>query len=240
MGRIRRRRYATRRRPRKRARPLLRGVALALAAILTGTLLCVTPWAFVDPPTTAFMVRSRLETGVWPEQRWVPLRVVADAVVVCALAAEDQKFALHHGFDFESIQKVLSEDGRRRGASTITQQTVKNLYLWPGRSWLRKGLEAYLTVFVELLWPKRRILEVYLNVAQFGPGLFGVGAASQRFFQKPPHALDFNDAALLVAVLPNPEARSPTRPTEALLERAAAIRRAARTLGPAYLSEVLR
>ena len=139
--------------------------------------------------------------------RWTPFSAISSNAAVAVIAAEDQKFPLHSGFDVEAIEEALDERerGRRvRGASTISQQVVKNLYLWPGRSFVRKGLEAYLTVLVEFFWPKRRILEVYLNTAEMGRDVFGVGAASRRFFAKPPSALTPREAALLAAVLPSP------------------------------------
>ncbi len=135
------------------------------------------------------------------------------------LAAEDQKFFGHAGFDVESIRKVWKRNGKGRqvrGASTISQQVAKNLWLWPARSWFRKGLEAWFTLWVELLWPKERILEVYLNIAQFGPDVFGVEAAGRQYFRKPAASLNEPEAALLAAVLPNPKlfkVRNPSRYT---------------------------
>ncbi len=123
------------------------------------------------------------------------------------IAAEDQKFPQHWGFDFQQIMSAVRENKQRahvRGASTITQQVAKNMFLWPGRSHLRKGLEAYFTVLLELLWSKQRILEVYLNIAEFAPGVFGASVASARYFDKSAADLDPNEAALLAAVLPNP------------------------------------
>ena len=140
------------------------------------------------------------------------------------IAAEDQNFPTHRGFDVESIQKAIdaAERGRRlRGASTISQQVAKNLFLWSGRSFVRKGLEAYFTVLIELTWPKRRILEVYLNVAELGDGVFGVEAASQRFFKKPAAKLGPSEAALLAAVLPNPIRFRANRPSAYVEERRA-------------------
>ena len=130
------------------------------------------------------------------------------------IAAEDQKFAAHSGFDVDAIVRAVEEKRRKpRGASTISQQLAKNLYLWPGRSFVRKGLEAYFTVWLEQTWPKRRILEVYLNVAEFGPGIFGAAAASEVMFGKPPSDLTLSEAALLAAVLPNPKRMSATHPS---------------------------
>ncbi len=149
--------------------------------------------------------------------RWVDWPQISPQVKVSVIAAEDQTFPEHHGFDFKSINEALEERerGRRvRGASTISQQVAKNLFLWQGQSWIRKGLEAYFTLLLETLWPKQRILEVYLNVAEFGPGVFGVGAASEIYFGKSAARLSAPDAALLAAVLPSPKrmrVKSPSR-----------------------------
>jgi monofunctional biosynthetic peptidoglycan transglycosylase len=161
---------------------------------------------WVDPPTSAFMLRERFTRPV--QHRWVDWPQISPHAKVAVIASEDQKFPEHHGFDLESINDALEERerGRRvRGASTISQQVAKNLFLWPGQSWFRKGFEAYYTVLIETLWPKRRILEVYLNVAEFGSGVFGVGAASEVYFRKRAARLSAPDAALLAAVLPNPK-----------------------------------
>ena len=139
------------------------------------------------------------------------------------VAAEDQKFPIHAGFDFDAIADAIEDGGDggpARGASTISQQVAKNLYLWPGRSWLRKAIEAYFTVLIETLWPKRRILEVYLNVAEFGPGVFGAGAAAQRYFGEPPSRLDRDEAARLAAVLPSPRRMHADRPVRLRARRA--------------------
>src|SRR5690606_5359153 len=129
------------------------------------------------------------------------------------IAAEDQKFPVHHGFDFDSIADALNERRtRRRGASTISQQVAKNLYLWNGHSYVRKGIEAYLTLWIETLWTKERILAVYLNIAEFGPGVYGAPAASRRYFHKSASRLTLYESALLAAVLPNPKRMSAGRP----------------------------
>jgi monofunctional biosynthetic peptidoglycan transglycosylase len=156
------------------------------------------------------------------QYEWVRWQKIAATAPLAVIASEDQRFAEHHGFDFESIQDAMddAERGRRlRGASTISQQVAKNVFLWPGRSFIRKGLEAYFTVLVEALWPKRRILEVYLNVAEFGDGVFGVEAASQRYFKKPAARLSADEAALLAAVLPNPHRFRAGRPSGYVQER---------------------
>ncbi|MFC4309193.1 monofunctional biosynthetic peptidoglycan transglycosylase [Steroidobacter flavus] len=175
---------------------------LALLLLLSLGPVLLLRW--VDPPTTAFMLR---ESGP-VRYRWVDWEQISPHIKVAVIASEDQKFPEHHGFDFDSINDALEdrERGRRvRGASTLSQQVAKNLFLWPGQSWIRKGLEAYFTVLIETLWPKKRILEVYVNIAEFGTGVFGVGAASEVFFRKPAARLSAPDAALLAAVLPNPK-----------------------------------
>jgi len=202
----------------------------------------VLPWRWIPPPTSAFVLRERFGWGEARVQRiarrWVPLEGISPQLAIAVVAAEDQKFPRHNGFDFDAISRAAQEERRRtRGASTISQQLAKNLYLWPGRSLVRKGLEAYLTVLLEALWPKQRILEVYLNVVEFGPGVFGAEAASHHFFGKSARRLTLEEAALLAAVLPNPKRMSPARPSAYVRSRAAQIERAVRALGGAsYLA----
>jgi monofunctional biosynthetic peptidoglycan transglycosylase len=166
----------------------------------------VVAFRWIDPPTSAFMIRERIATPI--RQSWVDWADMSPHVKVAVIASEDQNFPAHYGFDLKAIDDALTERerGRRvRGASTISQQVAKNLFLWSGRSWLRKALEAYFTVLIETLWPKQRILEVYLNVAEFGRGVFGVGAAAEVYFHKRASRLNQYDAALLAAVLPSPK-----------------------------------
>jgi monofunctional biosynthetic peptidoglycan transglycosylase len=186
-------------------------IALLLFVLLSAATVLSLRW--IDPPTSAFMVRERLvawrtdDSRFKLRHRWVDWSQISAHAKVAVIAAEDQTFADHHGFDFKSIGSALEERerGRVRGASTISQQVAKNLFLWPGQSWVRKALEAYFTVLIETLWPKQRILEVYLNVAEFGRGVFGVGAASDVYFRRSAAKLSADDAALLAAVLPNPK-----------------------------------
>ena len=174
-----------------------------------------------------------------PDFQWVDWSEMSPHVKMAVVAAEDQKFAAHRGFDLDEILEAVGERvdrGRRRGASTISQQVAKNLFLWPEPTYLRKSLEAYFTVLIETFWSKRRILEVYLNVAEFGVGIYGVEAASRRFFSVSASGLSAEQAALLAAVLPNPRRLRVDRPTPYLLERSAWIRDQARRLGgPDYL-----
>lgn len=141
------------------------------------------------------------------EKRWVPIEQISKSMQQAVIKAEDYKFYQHNGFDFEAIEKAMQYNKthkKKKGASTISQQTAKNVFLWPSRSWLRKGLEAYFTVLIETLWPKERILEVYLNVIEQGKGVYGVEASAQKFFKKPAAKLNSSQAALMAAVLPNP------------------------------------
>ena len=200
-----------------------------MAGVVLASVLCTLLLRFVPPLTSGVMIERRIEalyqgrpyrTGY----QWVRWDRVAPWAPLAVVAAEDQRFAEHRGFDLESIQNALDEHerGRRlRGASTISQQVAKNLFLWSGRSYVRKGLETYFTALIEVLWSKRRILEVYLNIVELGDGVFGVEAASQRFFRKPASRLRPEDAALLAAVLPNPHRLRVDRPSAFVEERRA-------------------
>lgn len=193
----------------KRIKVLIAKVLLAwLGMWLAGILL----FAFLPVPFSAVMVERQI--GAWftghfdyvAHSDWVSMDEISPWMALAVIASEDQKFPEHWGFDVDDIQSVLDNEGneRMRGASTLSQQTAKNLFLWDGRSWIRKGLEAGLTVGIETVWTKRRILTVYLNIAEFGNGVFGVEEASQRYFNKPASRLTMSEAALLAAVLPNP------------------------------------
>lgn len=177
---------------------------------------------WIDPFSSAFMLREQTVAAITGDRtyrlqhQWVDADEIAANMQLAVIAAEDQKFPTHWGFDLASIDQALKNQkrsGRVRGASTLTQQVAKNLYLWPGRSWLRKGFEAYFTVLIETFWPKRRILEVYLNIAEFGKGVYGVDAASRKYFRKPPARLSAGEAALLAAVLPNPKRLRVNKPS---------------------------
>lgn len=188
---------------------------------VAASVLTVVALRFVHPPVSAMMLEQPGAVGAI-DYRWVPRERIAVAAARAVIAAEDQKFINHNGLDFGSINAAL-EDYRNgddlRGASTITQQVAKNLFLWPGRSFVRKGVEAYFALLIETCWSKERILEVYLNIAEFGPGVFGVEAASRRYFGTSANALSVPQAALLAAVLPNPKYLEVTRPTGYLRER---------------------
>jgi len=186
------------------------------------------------------MLADRLHARIVSEpgyrflHRWDPWAQIAGSAKLAVIASEDQRFADHYGFDFIEIEHALSERDRgrsHRGASTITQQTAKNLFLWSGQSWIRKGFEAYFTLLLETCWPKTRILEVYLNVAEFGPGVFGVGAASERYFRQPAARLNRPQSALLAAVLPNPRLFRVTAPSAYVRYRQFWILQQMRSLG---------
>jgi monofunctional biosynthetic peptidoglycan transglycosylase len=183
---------------------------------------------WVNPPTTSIMIQRKVEAFIsWNErqmiaQEWFSYDDISKQMAIAVIAAEDQNFPFHFGFDFEQIEKAIEQSNRGRklrGASTITQQVAKNLFLWEGRSFIRKGFEAYFTVLIELLWSKERILEVYLNVIETGDMIFGVGAASQIYFKKLPAKLTRSQAALITATIPNPRRFSAKRPSGYILRR---------------------
>jgi len=226
-------------------RRVLRFVLVTALAFVALTWLCVLVMRFVPPITSAFMVERRLSASIHGERdfalkyQWIPFSKVSADLPIALVAGEDQKFPTHHGFDLQAIADALDEadEGERlRGASTISQQTAKNLFLWGGRSFVRKGLEAYFTVLLELTWPKRRILEVYLNIAEFGDGIYGAQAAAQEFFHKNAAQLSAHESALLASVLPNPKKLHADRPSPYVSRHADWIERQVRQLGgPGYL-----
>lgn len=213
--------------PPRRFRPLawlLRaGMSFMLAIAATVAL-----FAFVPPPTTPYILSEGLRLG-GIQRTWVPMEQIAPVAARSVVAAEDADFCLHWGFDMRQIRAAIAEGGDR-GASTLSQQTVKNVWLWQGRSWPRKALEGVMTPLVELFWTKRRILEVYLNVAEFDTGVFGIEAAAQHHFGVPAAKLSARQAALLAAVLPNPKAREAVKPSAATQRRAASIADGAATI----------
>ncbi|EPR2695665.1 monofunctional biosynthetic peptidoglycan transglycosylase [Raoultella planticola] len=198
-------------------------------------------FSILPVPFSAVMLERQI--GAWlsgdfhyvAHSDWVGMDEISPWMGLAAIAAEDQKFPEHWGFDVSAIEKALAhnerQENRVRGASTLSQQTAKNLFLWDGRSWLRKGLEAGLTVGIETVWSKKRILTVYLNIAEFGEGMFGVEAASQRYFHKPASKLTASEAALLAAVLPNPIRFRADAPSGYVRSRQAWILRQMRQLG---------
>lgn len=219
---------------------------LPLLALLA-SVLPVLLLRWVDPPTSAFMLARQFEArsggqpGFVLRHRWVDWDALSPQLPIALVAAEDQRFPEHAGFDFAAIDQALADNargGRMRGASTISQQVAKNLFLWEQRSWLRKAVEAWFTVLIETLWPKQRILEVYANLAEFGNGVFGAEAAARHFFGKPAAELDATESARLAAVLPSPRRYSVSAPGPFVQQRTAWIREQVLQLGgPAYLAE---
>ncbi|MDO5604896.1 MAG: monofunctional biosynthetic peptidoglycan transglycosylase [Paracoccus sp. (in: a-proteobacteria)] len=195
-----------------------------LARLFLAMFAGVVLFALFNPPTTLTILRESREHQI-ADRRWTRLDQMAPVMARSVVAAEDANFCLHWGFDMAEIRRVI-KTGRPGGASTITQQVVKNVYLWQGRSWTRKAIEATMTPMVEAVWTKRRILEVYLNVAEFGPGVFGVHAAAAHHFGTTPDRLSAAQAARLAAVLPAPKSRgtqSPSRRSRAIADGAATI-----------------
>ena len=228
---------------------LLKWIALAILACVVLSVIVVVTLRWVDPPTSAFMLETRLnalsegDRTYRTDYEWVSLEHISPHAAIAVVASEDQQFPFHAGFDLNSIRESVraSEKGKKklRGASTISQQVAKNLFLWNGYSFVRKGLEAWLTVLMELTWPKERILEVYLNIAQFGKGIYGVEAAASRFFHKPAARLTSSEAATLAAVLPNPIKMHADRPSAYVTERREQILGQMRALGGASYLQAL-
>lgn len=224
-------------------RNVLRRFTWLFAGCALFVLMILLLFRFVNPPTSAFMLAYLVTDSKHElQQEWVPLSGISPWMPLAVIASEDQRFPVHHGVDFTALGKAVSEykDGRGlRGASTITQQTAKNLFLWNGRSFVRKGLEAGLAVAIDAFWPKRRILEVYLNIAEFGPGIYGVEAASRKHFGVTASQLSQNQAARLAAVLPNPQEFNAAQPSAYVWDRVAWIRQQMKQLsGLRYLQDL--
>jgi monofunctional biosynthetic peptidoglycan transglycosylase len=202
-------------------RTLRRWLLRGLLGFILLMLLWVLSYRVINPPTTIYIQSEKRYLGE-VERKWVDADDVTPVMLRAVVAAEDANFCLHMGFDLEAIKTAI-DSGANRGASTITQQVVKNAFLWHGRSWGRKALEALITPVVELTWPKRRILEVYLNIAEFDEGVFGIHAASWHYFGIGPESLSSAQAARLAMVLPAPKSRSAEAPTRAQRQRIAVI-----------------
>ena len=205
----------------------------------------VTLYKFVNPPTTPLMLIRYFEGNGHQKlliTDWKSYDDISDHMKMAVIAAEDQTFAHHDGFDLRAIEDAIDdklEGNRLRGASTITQQTAKNVFLWPERSWTRKGLEAYFAVLIDNIWGKKRILEVYLNVIETGNGIYGVEEAAQVYFGRSAKNLDLVDSALIAATLPNPRVMSAAKPSEYVLERERWIREQVGHLGGlSYLKNI--
>jgi len=209
-------------------RRALRWLTRGVAAVVVFVLALIVLFAVIRPPATPYILAEAWREG-GVERRWVPMERIAPVMARSVVAAEDANFCLHWGFDMAAIRDAL-EDGAGRGASTLTQQTVKNVFLWHGRSWARKAIEALLTPVVELVWTKRRIVEVYLNVAEFDRGVFGVEAAARHYFGVSAADLSATQAARLAALLPDPKGRSASNPSGFVQRRAAQIADGAETI----------
>ncbi len=218
------------------------GSRAALVFVLFSALWILT-YRFVNPPVTPLMILRHFQEEEDLRKRWWDGEAIAPEFLLAVVAAEDQLFFQHSGFDWKQISTAIDErlnGGRLRGGSTISQQVAKNVFLWPGRSWTRKGLEAWFTLGIELCWSKERILEVYVNVAELGPDIYGVEAAARHYFQKSAADLTRSECALLATVLPDPRDRSPLRPTGAMRERQDWILGQMRNLGGvAFLEQAL-
>lgn len=228
-------------------RNLLRRLLRALLWFAAVSIVLVLVFRWVPPPGTALMLERKVQSWVSGEpidlqREWVSWDHISDDLKVAVIAGEDQKFASHWGFDIPAIQAALAfneRGGNVRGASTLTQQVAKNLFLWPGRSWLRKGLEAWFTGLMELFWTKQRILEVYLNSAEWGQGVFGAQAAARYHFGVEASQLSRQQAAQLAAVLPSPLKWNAGKPSTYVASRAGLIRRQMSQLGgPSYLMQL--
>ncbi|HET7222208.1 MAG TPA: monofunctional biosynthetic peptidoglycan transglycosylase [Rhodanobacteraceae bacterium] len=218
----------------------LRRLLWLVVAFVAVTWLPVVTLRFVPPFTSAYMLERKLAQawhghyGFTIHYQWVTWKRIAPVAPLAMVAGEDQTFPFNHGFDIASIRSaidVAEAGGRLRGASTITQQTARNLFLWSGGGFFRKGLEAYFSVLIDITWPKRRVLEVYANIAELGDGIYGVEAASQAYFHEPASRLTAHQAALLAAVLPNPRGWHADRPSPYIQRRAAWIEQQMRQLG---------
>lgn len=218
---------------------LLTGLATCL--LLSMAPVIILRW--VTPPTSAVMLQRMLVDGHELDYSWRPLSQISPQAALAVVAAEDQKFPYHWGFDLQAIRDAVEHNARGqrlRGASTLTQQVARNLFLWQGRSYLRKGLEAWFTLLLELFWSKQRILEVYLNIAETGPRTFGIQAAAERYFGRPASLLSPEQAALIAAILPNPLRLRADSPSGYVLSRRDHILQQMSQLGGvAYLQDLL-
>ena len=241
-----------------RRRSLPRRIALLLFKWCCIALILSVVWvwlyAFINPPTTLLIIKRKVAALRNPSisdkaiyQQWRPYAQLSPQLVLAVIAAEDQTFPFHNGFDFKAIEEAIAHNKtqvgkkkmRIKGASTISQQTAKNVFLWEGRDWVRKGLETYFTLLIETFWSKERILEVYLNVAETGDRVFGAEAAAKIYFRKTAQQLNADEAALIAACLPSPRLYSPVKPIKYVNDRKKWIMRQAKAMGgTAFLSAV--
>lgn len=218
--------------PRSLLQRLWRWCVRALMVSLVGSVLIVTIYRFINPPITLLMIGRTLD-GDPLHKQWTALEDIAPSLPLAAIASEDSHFCTHHGFDLRAIanaERANAHGHKLRGGSTISQQTAKNVFLWPARSWLRKGLEAWFTLLMEAIWPKKRIMEVYLNVAEWGPGIYGAQAAANHYFDVDASDLSPAQSARLVAILPSPRKWSPIRQSHRVARKTRNVRRALPTV----------
>lgn len=200
---------------------IFRGLTLFIFSFIISSVLGVLIYRWANPNITMLMVIRHYESlftknSSTIQKDWVSIDDISNSMVLAAVSAEDSKFLLHWGFDFDLIKEAMKHNQRSqriKGASTISQQTAKNIFLWPKRSWVRKGFEAYFTILMEGLWTKKRIIEVYLNIVEFGKGVYGVETAAKKFYKKTAKQLNRYDAAMLTTVLPSPSKRNPANPS---------------------------
>jgi monofunctional biosynthetic peptidoglycan transglycosylase len=212
----------------------------AVIGFFASTILTVVLFSFINPPLTPLMIKRAFYkksdgkmAGIHKD--WVSYKKISPNMIQAVVASEDNRFVEHWGIDMQALQKAVDYNKRhkrKRGASTISQQVAKNVFLWPARTYIRKGFELYFTVLIETVWSKKRIMVVYLNVLETGPGLYGVEAAAQKYFHKPASKLTKGEAALIAAALPNPRKRNPAHPTDYLIRRQARILSLMRKIGP--------
>lgn len=209
----------------KAVRKLFRAALYIVATFILLSVSFSLLYSRINPPITPLMLIRKISIGAPVKYKWVNIKDISPYLINCAVAAEDNHFQGHNGFDFVEIRKAVKERqrGRFRGASTISQQTAKNVFLWQGKSWFRKGLEVYFTFLIETFWSKERIMEVYLNVIEMGRGIYGAEAASRQYFKKSAENLSQYEAALIVASFPNPLGRNPAKPSRYLKQRARSI-----------------
>lgn len=231
----------------KFVKKLLKYILFTLVGLLLISVLLVLIMRWVNPITSTLLVERKIAS--WRtnqhliiQREWKGWYEISDDLKLAVISSEDQNFPYHHGFDMEAIEKALkhnTEGGNIRGASTISQQVAKNIFLWSDRSWFRKGLEVWFTAWIEVLWPKERILEVYLNSAEWGNGVFGAEAAAQYYFHISARQLNKKQASLMAAVLPNPRVWNPARPTDYINSRSSWIQKQMSNLGGnAYLKKL--
>ena len=228
----------------KTSTSLLKRISSLLSKILLWFLLVSVLWVlayrFINPPITLLMIVRNIERkadgkSFKTDKEWVDFADISDNMKRAAVSAEDQLFLKHMGFDLNAIEKAMASNSKGKnikGGSTISQQTAKNVFLWPGRSWLRKGFEAYFTLLIEMLWSKERILEVYLNVIEMGDGIYGAEAAAQEYYGKSCKSITRAQAALIAACFPNPLRWTPSKPTNYIKKRQYLIMKNMRRLGP--------